>query len=52
MKRREDGEWENGLRGAVVPAPEHRRACAGFSTPVLAVAKVSLRWPLRPLLTV
>ena len=36
MTRGEDGEWENGLRGAVVPAPEHRRACAGFSTPVLA----------------
>ena len=44
MTRGEDGEWENGLRGAVVPATEHRRACAGFSTPVLAVAKVSLRF--------
>ena len=45
MKRGEDGEWENGLRGAVVPAPEHRLACAGFSTPVLAVAKVVAKAP-------
>lgn len=41
MKHGEADEWENGVRGAVVSATEHRWACAGFSTAVLAVAKVS-----------
>ena len=33
-------------------ATEHRWACAGFSTPVLAVAEPSLRRVAEPLLTV
>ena len=41
MKHGEADEWENGVRGAVVSATEHRWACAGFSTAVLADAKVS-----------
>ena len=48
MKHGEDEQWENGVRGAVVSATEHRLACAGFSTAVLAVAKASAE----PLLTV
>ncbi len=48
MKHGEADEWENGVRGAVVSATEHRLACAGFSTAVLAVAKASAE----PLLTV
>ena len=48
MKHGEADEWENGVRGAVVSATEHRWACAGFSTAVLAVAKASAE----PLLTV